>query len=123
MQHVMELCDVVIWMDEGKIRMDKLGYIKNIEGNVADLGGTVLDVIPINNITNPLNPTVCYVIEPPKKDVKHLKAVKFCVPGTNYRLEVDGQFLLSKNTGLVFPILDEIAILKLSSAILATSKC
>ena len=32
-------------------------------------------------------------------------------------------YLFSKDTGLVFPILDEIAILKTSSAILATSKC
>jgi SAM-dependent methyltransferase len=113
--------------EEGKVRMDSLGYIKDIEGTVSKLGGKVLDVIPIQNIeypwANPLNPTTCYIIEPPIQSVKHLDAVTFCVPGTNFKLEADAQHLFSKDTGLVFPILDEIAILKTTSAILATSKC
>jgi ubiquinone/menaquinone biosynthesis C-methylase UbiE len=109
--------------EEGKARMDRLGYIKNIEGMVSKLGGKVLDVIPIQNAANPLNSTACYIIEPPIQSVKHLEEVTFCVPGTNFKLEADGQYLFSKDTGLVFPILDEIAVLKTTSAILATSKC
>ena len=109
--------------EEGKVRMDRLGYIKDIEGMVSKLGGKLLDVIPIQNIGNPLNPTACYIIEPPIQSVKHLGSVTFCVPGTNFKLEADGQYLFSKDTGLVFPILDEIAVLKTTSAILATSKC
>lgn len=108
---------------EGKARMDKLGYIKDIEGKVANLGGRVLDVIQITNIETHLNPTACYIIEPPSREIKHLESAKFCVPGTNFKLEVDGQFLFSKDTGLVFPIVDDIAVLKTASAILATSKC
>ena len=109
--------------EEGKLRMDRLGYIKDIEGTVSKLGGKVLDVIPIQNTGNPLNPTACYIIEPPSQKIKHLESAIFCVPGTNFKLEADGQFLFSKDTGLVFPILDEIAVLKTTSAILATSKC
>ena len=109
--------------EEGKVRMDRLGYIKDIEGMVSKLGGKVLDVIPIQNTGNPLNPTACYIIEPPIQSAKHLDAVTFCVPGTNFKLEADGQYLFSKDTGFVFPILDEIAVLKTTSAILATSKC
>lgn len=108
---------------EGKVRMDKLGYIKNIEGTVSKLGGKVIDVVPIKHTLNLLNPTACYIIEPPRQIAKHLEAVTFCVPGTNYELETDGQYLFSKDTGLVFPVLDNIAVLKTSSAILATSKC
>lgn len=109
--------------EEGKARMDKLGYVKDIEGKVNNLGGKMLDVIPITNIINPLNPTVCYVIEPPSQGLKHLESTKFCVPGTNFKLEADGHFLFSKETGLAFPVLDDIAVLKTASAILATSKC
>jgi hypothetical protein len=109
--------------EEGKVRMDKLGYIRNIEGAVSKLGGKVTDIIPINHTSNPLNPTACYIIEPPSQTEKHLEAVTFCVPGTNFKLESDGQYLFSKDTGLIFPKLDEIAVLKTSSAILATSKC
>ena len=108
--------------EEGKVRMDKLGYIKDIEGTVSRLGGRVIDVVPIRHTSNPLNPTACYIIEPSKHIGKHLDVVTFCVPGTNFELKLDGQHFFSQDTGLVFPVLDEIAVLKTSSAILATSK-
>jgi len=108
---------------KGRARMDKLGYIKDIEREVVKHGGRVLDVIPINNVVVPINPTVCYVIEPPSLNMKHLQSPTFCVPGSDFKLEIDGQFLFSKDTGLVFPILDGIPILKSKSGILATSKC
>jgi SAM-dependent methyltransferase len=47
--------------EEGKARMDKLGYIRDIEGQAQALGGAVLDIVPLRNIANPLNPTACYV--------------------------------------------------------------
>jgi len=108
--------------EEGKDRMDKLGYIKDIEGTVSRLGGKVWDVVPIRHTSNPLNPTACYIIEPPKHITKHLDVVTYCVPGTNFELKLDGQHLFSPDTGLVFPVLDDIAVLKTSSAILATLK-
>lgn len=107
----------------GKERMDNLGYIKNIENTVNKLGGKVIDVAPIKHISNPLNPTACYIIEPPSHIEQCLEGVTFCVPGTNFELEANGSYLFSKDTGLVFPVLDDIAVLKTSSAILATSKC
>lgn len=109
--------------EQGKARMDAMGYVKNIEESVLKLGGKLVEVIPNKNIGNPLNPTACYIIEPPSQDTKFLEAATFCVPGTNLRLESQGMYLFSNDTGLVFPILDEIAILKNKSAILATSKC
>ena len=51
--------------EEGKARMDRMGYIKEIERNVSNLGGRLLDLVPIKCIGNPLNPTACYIIEPP----------------------------------------------------------
>lgn len=109
--------------EEGKTRMDRLGYIKDIEGTVSKIGGKVVDVVPIKNIFNPLNPTTCYIIEPSIQEVKYLESVTFCVPGTNFKLEFNGQYFFSKDTGLLFPIIDEIPCLKNTSAILATSKC
>ena len=52
--------------DEGKKRMEKLGYIKNIDGIVKELNGKILEKFVIKNQSNPLNPTVCFVISPPK---------------------------------------------------------
>lgn len=107
----------------GKGRMREMGYIKDIEGTVTKLGGKLLDVIPLTEVYNPLNPTAAFIIEPSDENSATLETPTFCVPGTDFKLEMDGQVLFSRDTGLVFPILDDIAILKRNSAILATLRC
>lgn len=108
--------------EEGKRRMEKLGYIKDIEGTVKSLGGRVLDVQLIKNVGNTLNPTACFVIEPPKlvSEVDHNKP-RFSVPGTDFLLNREGQFLTSLDTGLLFPVLHDIPILKSEVGILGTA--
>jgi len=111
--------------DEGKKRMDSLGYIKNIESVVKNLGGNLVDIIKIDNVINPLNPTACYVIVPPihiGMKHKNMRTVgKFSVPGTNFYLEKIDNFFFSKQTGLCFPILRSVPVLRSSAAILATA--
>lgn len=111
--------------DEGKKRMDKLGYIKNIDGVVKELNGKLLEKIVIKNPSNPLNPTVCFIISPPQsKDVFEFdnldKENIFSVPGTNFEINKVDNFYHSDATGLCFPILKSIPILKSGSAILAS---
>ena len=112
--------------EEGKARMDKLGYIKNIEGVVSELGGKLLEKTRIKNISNPLNPTVCFVIEPPTilDRVQCVNAADkpiFSVPGTHLALSKADGFYVSEETGLCFPILKNIPILKSNNAILASA--
>ncbi len=111
---------------EGKQRMDKLGYIKNLDVVVKDLGGEMIEKIVIKNIGNPLNPTVGFVIKPPLVAGQSLKKISvedniFSVPGTNIPLELVDDFYFSNQTGLCYPILKNIPILKSNSAILASS--
>lgn len=110
--------------DEGKARMDSLGYIKDIGGVVEYLGGVLHDVVPINNVINPLNPTACYIIEPSAErfvDTTNLEdGGLFSVPGTDFGLVEREGFLVSVDTGLAFPILKDIPILKANAGILAT---
>jgi SAM-dependent methyltransferase len=108
---------------EGKERMDKLGYIKNLDEIVSELGGKVIEKVAIKNISNPLNPTVCFVINPPSNDGKqqNYRNNIFSVPGTNIPLQKEDDFYYSVQTGLCFPVLKNIPILKLNNAILATS--
>lgn len=111
--------------DEGKKRMDKLGYIKNIDGVVKELNGKMLEKIVIKNPSNPLNPTACFVIRPPKSanilEYKNLdKKNIFSVPGTDFYITKFDNFYYSNVTGLCFPILKSIPILKSNSAILAS---
>ena len=115
--------------EEGKQRMERLGYIKNIDGSVEELGGKLIEKIIIKNTSNPLNPTVCFIIIPPpliKKDSPKnfdFKGGIFSVPGTNIPLkEVEGYYF-SNQVGLCYPTLKSIPILKSNASILASSLC
>ena len=108
---------------EGKKRMDKLGYIKNIDGTIKELNGKILEKIIIKNPSNSLNPTVCFVVSPPKTNAKYKNLHKkniFSVPGTDFNITKIDNFYFSNATGLCFPILKSIPILKSNIAILAS---
>jgi hypothetical protein len=108
---------------EGKKRMDKFGYIKNIDGTIKELNGKILEKIIIKNPSNLLNPTVCFVVSPPKTNVKYKNLHKkniFSVPGTDFNITKIDNFYFSNATGLCFPILKSIPILKSNIAILAS---
>lgn len=110
----------------GKKRMDELGYIKNIEGVIQELGGELVDKVIIRNIANKLNPTVCYVIKPPvllRPKINKCRPPEkyFSVPGTDVPLDIIDNFYYSNEVGLCYPILKSIPILKSNAAVLATS--
>lgn len=112
--------------DEGKRRMERLGYIQNLDGVVAELGGKVIEKIQLKNVINKLNPTVCFVIIPPSNSSYFEKGLdrektKYSVPGTDISLEKIDGFYFSKQTGLCFPILKDVPILKSNCAILASA--
>lgn len=117
--------------EEGKKRMESLGYIKDVEGAVARLGGKLLERIPIRNVNNPLNPTACYVIlppaastTPPSSNASVQEAVStsniFSVPGTGLSLREKEGFFASEATGLCYPVLKGIPVLRSNAAILAS---
>ena len=111
----------------GKKRMDELKYIRNIEETVKELGGTLVQRLILKNNANSLTPGACYVIHPPKNasSIENLtnqeKEIEFSIPGTNYQLKKIDNFYISLETGLCFPILKSIPILRNKSAILASA--
>lgn len=111
--------------DEGKMRMDSLGYIKNLENEAIALGGEVLDRIEIKSTENPLNPTYCFVIGVPQTEASKTTDVTkaFSEPGTNNALQKLDNFYFSNKTGLSYPIIDSIPILKSNNAILTSALC
>tara|TARA_B110000259_G_C14018835_1_gene402317 strand:+ start:513 stop:1421 length:909 start_codon:yes stop_codon:yes gene_type:complete len=107
---------------EGKRRMEKYGYVKGIEKEVIKLGGIVKNIKLIGDPANSLNPTACYVISVnKKKKYGHKKSPKFTIPGSDFELKRSDNFMISKDTGLSFPILKKIPILKSELAILSTA--
>jgi SAM-dependent methyltransferase len=109
--------------EAGKSRMDKLGYIKNMDGIVKELNGKLLEKIVIKNTINSLNPTVCFIIEPPKynEPVVSNNTKFFSIPGSNYNIIKHENYYFSNEVGFCYPIIQDIPILKSSSAILTTS--
>ncbi len=107
--------------DEGKKRMDQYGYIKNLDGIAEAIGGTVVDKIKIDKPRNPLNPTVCFVIRAPDRELPDKPDTVLCsAPGSNFPLEDYGGFYYSKDTGFGFPVIESIPILKSDAGALAT---
>ena len=49
--------------DEGKARMERNGYVKNLKNVIDDLGFNLVDYRRFDYSANPLNPTALYVIE------------------------------------------------------------
>jgi hypothetical protein len=114
--------------NEGRQRMDALGYIKNIDGVVEKLGGVIVEKSIIKHTSNPLNPTVCFVIKPPSAAIKLAmhNAVEnniFSVPGSNLSLTKLDNYFFSNDTGLAFPVIKSIPILKSTAAILTSALC
>lgn len=107
---------------EGRARMERLGYIRDLAGAVRCLGGRLLDEVPLHHVTNPLNPTVCFVIEPPDaRSRTDDAATGFSVPGTALPLTPMAGFHFSPDTGLCFPVLQGVPVLKRDAAILASA--
>lgn len=107
---------------EGKKRMEKLGYISNLDEAILACGGTLEHKIILKNISNPLNPTVCFVINPNSVNVGMINDDNiYSVPGTDIPLNAVENGYFSPNTGLYYPSIKSIPILKNNSSVIATA--
>lgn len=105
---------------EGKARMERLGYIRNLASTISELGGKLEDCIPIKSTVNPLNPTHAFIVTVPASSVNHSDDIWAC-PATRYPLTRDAGYFYCYNSGLAYPILRGIPILRSDGAILATA--
>ena len=105
--------------EDGKARMDRLGYIRGMEEALTRAGASLKAMIPLNNVANPLNPTVCFVADVPEK--KDVGITTFTVPGTDYPLMSSDGVMFSAETGYAFPVLRGIPVLRSNAAILASA--
>ncbi len=109
--------------DEGRARMDKLGYIKGLPEVIKSIGGKLEDVIMCPCSANHLNPTAAYIITFDKaaNQRKH-NDVEYSVPGTSCALIDHKDSLYAPDLGISFPIISEIPMLLEKNAILTTYK-
>jgi uncharacterized protein YbaR (Trm112 family) len=102
---------------EGKKRMEKHGYIKNIEAHARALGYNVIEHRKFEHSINPLNPTALTIIQ---KNQAAKNTARFICPVTHTPLEYYKGALFSEESFLVYPIIDGIPCLLAENAILAT---
>lgn len=105
--------------EEGRARMERLGYVKGLPDAIKAAGGELIDCVRIEGPRNPLNPTYAYVIRPPEGSGRNADGWACPVAGTALR-EIDG-FLYSDQAGLAYPVLMGIPVLRRNAGILATA--
>ena len=60
-------------------RIESHGYIRNLENEINNFGGKILDIQEIKNPANIDNPTFCFIVEPGNSTKKDLqKIAKLC---------------------------------------------
>lgn len=107
---------------EGQARMTRLGYVRGLPDAIASLGGRLHDKARVTSVSNPLNPTYAYVIEPPEAgagDHREPAGVWAC-PTTRLPLERRDGYCFSPLSKLAYPILEGIPVLRTQAAMLAT---
>lgn len=105
---------------EGKSRMDRLGYIKGLPGVIEECGAVCEEILPLGNISNPLNPTHAFIITPPVECKEEEKKTPWACPATRLPMEHAGDCYWSEYSMLAYPILQGVPIFRRESAILAS---
>lgn len=105
---------------EGQARMNQLGYIRDLAATASALGAMVEAVVPLSHSMNPLNPTAAFVLTPSPTG-KAASGTDYTLPGTTLPLVATEGVLFSDDTGLCFPVLRGLPILRQSAGFLASA--
>jgi len=103
--------------DEGKQRMKALGYATDIYNTVLALGYNIIEYRLLGVSSNPLNPTGIIIIE---KNEERQETYELACPITLTQLTKERGAYFSKDSLLVYPIIDDIPCLLPGSAVIAT---
>lgn len=105
--------------DEARLRMDHHGYIRNLPGVAESLEAEVVEQSLVLDIANPLNPTAALVLR--KKNSGVHAEPEFVDPVNHQPLIKKDSFYYSPMSGVSFPVIDGIPVLRNQSAILTTA--
>jgi ubiquinone/menaquinone biosynthesis C-methylase UbiE/uncharacterized protein YbaR (Trm112 family) len=104
---------------EAQQRMLHHGYIRNLRAIAEDLGYTVSDYRLLDFYVNPLNPSGVVRIE--KASAGKVEPPAWRCPLTHTQLTRSASAFVSRDTGLVYPVLDGIPLLCRDHAVLASA--
>lgn len=104
---------------EGKARMDKHGYIKELPEAIAALGWRLDAVQFIQSTRNPLNPTYAYIASP-LTERERPDGEPWACPATRLLLKRKPSCYWSPGSRLAYPIIEGLPILRPEAAVLTT---
>lgn len=103
---------------EGRQRMEKHGYIRNIEEHAKKIGLNVIEHRLFDHSINPLNPTALTIIQ--KKEEGEAGSINLVCPITKSELIFDRGVLYSEESLMAYPVIDHIPCLLEENGILAS---
>ena len=106
---------------EGRLRMDRLGYVRDLERTAIGLGAIVETIVPFANVSNKLNPTAAYVIRLADEARGAKPDFPFSDPGGGSPLRKFDTFYFSSQRGVSYPVIDGIPILRSRAAVLTSA--
>ena len=96
-----------------RARMEQHGYVRDLPQHIDAAGGRLVSVEPLPNPLNPLNPTYCYVVEPPAKESQPSFADQaFQCPRSGYPLQKQQSYWWNQEGGWAYPEIDGIVYLR-----------
>lgn len=102
--------------NEGKQRMQRLGYIRNLEETIADCGGELIEFVKLPMAANTLNHTHCYVVKPNIRDgfvISPIPKPPFVCPRGMDPLDMKANGCILSSTGLLaYPLVSGIPLLR-----------
>lgn len=105
--------------DEGRARMERLGYIYGLPEVIVRAGAELVDVIQVKSTGNPLNPTYAYICRTGTET--RSRAAPWACPETHMPMDRRADCFFSQASRLAYPIIDGIPILRAEYAILANA--
>lgn len=101
-------------------RMQAHGYVRDLPLYIQSLGARLLSVSALPNPINPMNPTYCYVLEPPHSDrIKEPPDLSlFVCPKSQLPLQPCGGYWWSEAGGYAYPEIEGIPCLRAKHGVL-----
>lgn len=106
---------------EAQARMKEHGYVRGLKQTAEKLGALVRDYRLLDYCGNLLNPSGLVLIEKPTPELYENAEVKWRCPLTHSPLISSEMGYYSPNTGIVYPVLAGIPLLRASHAVVASS--
>lgn len=103
---------------EGRARMEKLGYVRELPAIATGLGAKVVGISPLTHTANPQNPTAALILEAPTAAAND---PILCDPGSSFPLVRRDTYFYSPERGVSYPIIEGIPVLRSSVAVLTSA--